>query len=1071
MPPVTTIDSERTTVRQAMEQVNTSVESKEAQLAPAPQPAQLVTRITPSGKMTLAEVRSKLDGKTGKRFWKNLDELADTAAFQELMQEEFPRQASGGEWVNSVSRRGFMKVMGASFALAGLAGCTKQPDEKIYPYIKQPEDLVLGTPMFFATAHPFPTGAIPVLVKSDAFHPVKIEGNPEHPAGKGKADAFSQASLLDLYDPDRSQHVRFRGQNAEWPYFQQQFSAAVNQLPGGQGLYFLSEVTTSPSFASQWNQLQAKYPQAKLVQYEPVGAGSDTTGTQYKLEEADVILSLDADFLGGIAFPGFLPLSAAYAERHRFQPGKTMNRMYVVETMPSVTGYKADHALRLKPSDVDAFAAALTGGSPAAVSHPDAQKFLQAVQADLKRSAGRCVVVVGPQSSPACQAAAAQLNASLGANGKTVFTVPSLQAVPAQPGEDIRSLVADINAGKVQWLVMLGSNPLYNAPVDLQFAEAFNKVPNTVHHGTHVDETGFFSTWHIPKSHYLESWTDCRAADGTISIVQPMIAPLYNSVTTHDILQALLDPSLGAYDVVSATAKNYMKGDFAEGWRKALHDGWVEGTAYTPSASVPTVRPVAGTPLSPSAGDQLEVRFLADPSLYDGRYGNNGWLQELPKQITNLSWDNAALLSLNTMAKLGIEENEAAELTVNGQKLIVPVLMVPGHPDGAVTVHLGFGRRAEVGRVGAGVGFNAYQLRAFASQNAAGGATLQKGHGTYDICVTKVHNVEHRGAFAQRDLQHPESDKAGTYSLAGHEALERSIIRYATVEEATKNPKFAEEGASGTLVDKVGYNPQGETPKADESLFAGAWRYDHQDQSSKQLQNAWGMSVDMNSCIGCNACVVACYAENNIAVVGREQVKVGRNMQWIRIDSYFEGDLHAPTAHFQPMMCQHCESAGCEQVCPVGATVHTPEGLNTMVYNRCVGTRYCSNNCVYKVRRFNFLLYSDYDTESLKFMRNPDVTVRSRGVMEKCTYCVQRIEEAKFTADKENRAIRDGDILTACQQTCPTEAIIFGNQNDPTSRVAKRKAEERNYQVLADLNYHPRTTYTAGVINPNPELV
>ncbi len=1071
MPPVTTIDSERTTVRQAMEQVNTSIESKEAQLAPAPQPAQLVTRITPSGKMTLAEVRSKLDGKTGKRFWKNLDELADTAAFQELMQEEFPRQASGGEWVNSVSRRGFMKVMGASFALAGLAGCTKQPDEKIYPYIKQPEDLVLGTPMFFATAHPFPTGAIPVLVKSDAFHPVKIEGNPEHPAGKGKADAFSQASLLDLYDPDRSQHVRFRGQNAEWPYFQQQFSAAVNQLPGGQGLYFLSEVTTSPSFASQWNQLQAKYPQAKLVQYEPVGAGSDTTGTQYKLEEADVILSLDADFLGGIAFPGFLPLSAAYAERHRFHPGKMMNRMYVVETMPSVTGYKADHALRLKPSDVDAFAAALTGGSPAAVSHPDAQKFLQAVQADLKKSAGRCVVVVGPQSSPACQAAAAQLNASLGANGKTVFTVPSLQAVPAQPGEDIRSLVADINAGKVQWLVMLGSNPLYNAPVDLQFAEAFNKVPNTVHHGTHVDETGFFSTWHIPKSHYLESWTDCRTADGTISIVQPMIAPLYNSVTTHDILQALLDPSLGAYDVVSATAKNYIKGDFAEGWRKALHDGWVEGTAYTPSASVPTVRPVAGTPLSPSAGDQLEVRFLADPSIYDGRYGNNGWLQELPKQITNLSWDNAALLSLNTMAKLGIEENEAAELTVNGQKLIVPVLMVPGHPDGAVTVHLGFGRRAEVGRVGAGVGFNAYQLRAFASQNAAGGATLQKGHGTYDICVTKVHNVEHRGAFAQRDLQHPESDKAGTYSLAGHEALERSIIRYATVEEATKNPKFAEEGASGTLVDKVGYNPQGETPKADESLFAGAWRYDHQDQSSKQLQNAWGMSVDMNSCIGCNACVVACYAENNIAVVGREQVKVGRNMQWIRIDSYFEGDLHAPTAHFQPMMCQHCESAGCEQVCPVGATVHTPEGLNTMVYNRCVGTRYCSNNCVYKVRRFNFLLYSDYDTESLKFMRNPDVTVRSRGVMEKCTYCVQRIEEAKFTADKENRAIRDGDILTACQQTCPTEAIIFGNQNDPTSRVAKRKAEERNYQVLADLNYHPRTTYTAGVINPNPELV
>ena len=1065
MPPVNTTQLEP---RQAMDTANTSMEGAAAQVTQGNSPAQVVTRITPSNKITLAEVRAKLAGKTGKRFWKNLDELADTPAFQELMQEEFPRQASGGEWVNSVSRRGFMKVMGASFALAGLAGCTKQPDEPILPYVKQPEDLLLGTPMFFATAHPFPTGAVPVLVKSDAFHPVKIEGNPEHPVTRGKADPYTQASLLDLYDPDRSQHVRFRGQNAEWPYFQQQFAEGVNQLQGGQGLYFLSEASTSPSFAAQWKGMQAKYPRAKLITYEPIGV--DTTGTRYDLTNADVILSLDADFLGGIHFPGFLPMSSQYAERHRFEPGKTMNRMYVVETMPSVTGYKAEHALRLKPSEVDAFATALAGGGTVSFSNPDAQKFLQAVQADLKKSAGRCVVIAGPQSSPACQAAAAQLNASLGVNGKTAFAAPSLQAVPAEPGSDIKSLVADMNAGKVKWLVMLGVNPLYSAPSDLHFGDAFNNVPNTVHLGSHVDETGFFSTWHIPKSHYLESWTDCRAHDGTISIVQPMIAPLYASASAHDIFQALLDPSQSAYDLVVATAKTYIKGDFQAGWRKALHDGWVEGSAFTPgsAAAVTSVKPAA--PMAASTGDQLEIRFLADPSLYDGRYANNGWLQELPKQITNLSWDNAALLSLDTMTKLGIEENEAVELTVNGRKLIVPVLMVPGHPDGAITLHLGFGRRAEAGRVGAGVGFNAYQIRTADAPLAMGGATLAKGHGMYDLCVTKVHNIEHRGAFAQRDLEHPESDKQGTYSLAGHEAMERSIIRYATVEEATKNPKFAEEGASETLVNKVGYNPQGETPKPDESLFAGAWRYDHQDQSSKQIQNAWGMSVDMNSCIGCNACVVACYAENNIPVVGREQVKVGRNMQWIRIDSYYEGDLHAPKAHFQPMMCQHCESAGCEQVCPVGATVHTPEGLNTMVYNRCVGTRYCSNNCVYKVRRFNFLLYADYDTESLKFMRNPDVTVRSRGVMEKCSYCVQRIEQAKITADRENRAIRDGEIVTACQQTCPTDAIIFGNKNDPNSRVAKRKAEERDYQVLADLNYRPRTTYTAGVINPNPEL-
>jgi molybdopterin-containing oxidoreductase family iron-sulfur binding subunit len=448
-----------------------------------------------------------------------------------------------------------------------------------------------------------------------------------------------------------------------------------------------------------------------------------------------------------------------------------------------------------------------------------------------------------------------------------------------------------------------------------------------------------------------------------------------------------------------------------------------------------------------------------------------GWLQELPKQVTNLSWDNAALMSLTTMEEQKFEENSAVEIEYMGRKVIAPVLMVPGHPDGAITVHLGFGRRVEAGRNAAGVGFNGYLLRPSDSPLYVSGAKLTKQSGTYDLCVTKVHNIEHRGSFAQQDLEKKIFDSSGTYSLAGHEAMERSIIRYATVDEAKKNPKFAhEEGASGTFINKVGYGPQGEDPKHEDSFFPDAWSYKKTDPSSLKLQNAWGMSIDLNSCIGCNACIVSCYAENNIPVVGREQVKIGRNMQWLRIDTYFEGDLHAPKAHFQPMACQHCENAGCEQVCPVGATVHTPEGLNTMVYNRCVGTRYCSNNCPYKVRRFNFLLYSDYDTESLKFMRNPDVSVRSRGVMEKCSYCVQRIEAAKITADKENREVRDGDIVTACQQACPTDAIVFGNINDKASKVAKRKAEERDYAVLSDLNFRPRTSYTAGVINPNPEL-
>ncbi len=1037
---------------------------------------QVVTQIAPA-KLTLAEVRAKLDGKTGRRFWKNLDELAETPAFHELMAEEFPRQST--EWVDAVSRRGFLKVMGASLALAGLAGCTKQPDEAIYPYIKQPEDLVLGKPMYFATAYPFPTGAVPVLVKSDSFRPIKIEGNPEHPISKGKSDAFTQATLLDLYDPDRSQHVTYRGQNSVFGDFQKAFAAAAKKTSGGQGIYFLSETITSPTLAAQWKQVQQAYPQAKLVQWEPVNSDSSRTASkavfgsyvdaQYKLEHADVIVSLDADFLGGIAHPGFLPLAAAYAERHRYEEGKTMNRLYAVETMPTVTGFKAEHRLGLKPSEIAVFAQALISGVAPQGFTSEQQEFVASLHADLENNVGRCVVIPGEQASPAVHAAAYLLNGSLENVGKTVIYTETVNPLPSEQVADLKALVADINAGKVKWLVTLGVNPVYSAPVDLNFQDAYNKVPTTVHLGTHLDETGVLSTWHINKNHYLESWSDARAYDGTISIIQPMIDPLYGGKSAHDVFQSLLaDPQASAYDVVQANAKNYVKGDFATAWRKALHDGWVEGTAFT--AKTTGAPKSGGLPVQSAGAGGLEISFRPDPSLYDGRFANVGWLQELPKQVTNLSWDNAALMSMGTMADLKVEETELIELELKGRKVIAPVLMVPGHPDGAITVHLGLGRRVEAGRVAAGVGFDAYQLRTADAPFYSAGATGKKAPGTYDLCVTKVHNIEHRGKFAQHDLEEPQYDTEGSFSLAGHEAMERSIIRYATVEEVKKNPDFAHEGASGTVVNKVGYGPQGEAPKKEESFFPDAWNYEKTDPSSLKIQNAWGMAIDLNSCIGCNACVVSCYAENNIPVVGREQVKIGRNMQWLRIDTYFEGDLHAPRAHFQPMACQHCENAGCEQVCPVGATVHTPEGLNMMVYNRCVGTRYCSNNCPYKVRRFNFLLYSDYDTESLKFMRNPDVTVRSRGVMEKCSYCVQRIEAAKITADKENREIRDGEIVTACQQACPTDAIVFGNINDKNSAVAKRKAEERNYQVLGDLNYRPRTTYTAGVINPNPEL-
>ena len=1059
----------------------------------APQP-QVVTSIAPAPgeKLTLKAVQAKLAGQTGKRYWKNLDELAATPEFEELMAQEFPRQAGSvtgpvsgiGEWVDGVSRRGFLKVMGASMALAGMAGCTKQPDEPIYPYIKQPEDLVIGRPMFFATAHPFPTGAIPVLVKSTEFRPIKLEGNPDHVVSQGKLDAITQGTLLGLYDPDRSHDVRFRGHEGDFGQFQQSLLKFAKGSNGGQGLYFLSETVTSPTLAAQWKQVQTAFPQAKFVQWDPINQDSSRAASkayfgsyadaQYKLEDADVILSLDADFLGGIAHPGFLPLARAYSERHRYETGsdaKPMNRLYVVESMPTVTGYKAEHRLALKPSEIAVFAEALANGAAgsATFSNPDTARFLQALLADLKASGGRCVVIPGEQASPNTHLAAYKLNASLGAAGKTVVYTEPVNPMPSEQLADLKALVSDMNSGKVQYLVVLGANPIYAAPADLEFADAYNRIPTTAQLAMYVDETAQASTWHINQSHFLESWSDARSYDGSITIVQPMIAPLYNGRSAHDVLQGLLaDSDNSAYDAVLANFKTYAKGDTEAAWRKALHDGWVEGTAFTGgsksgggSASMPAAQATApGT---------MEIAYKADSSLYDGRYANVGWLQELPKQVTSMSWDNAALVSLNTQMKLKVDENEAVELELNGRKVIAPVLMVPGHPDDVITVHLGFGR-SDAGRVGSGVGFNAYTLRTSDAPLVAPGVKLTRGKGTYDLCVTKVHSIEHRGSYAQHDLEHPENDKQGTYSLPGHEAEERGIIRYATVSEAKAKPDFAHEGASGTMVNKVGYGPEGESPEHGLSFFPDDWRYDHKDQSTLVEQYKWGMSVDLNSCIGCNACIVACYAENNIAVVGREQVKIGRNMQWLRIDTYFEGDLHAPKAHFQPMMCQHCENAGCEQVCPVGATVHTPEGINTMVYNRCVGTRYCSNNCPYKVRRFNFLLYSDYDTESLKFMRNPDVTVRSRGVMEKCSYCIQRIEYAKIDADKENRPVRDGEIVTACQQSCPTEAIIFGNLNDKGSKVAKRKQEERDYQVLADLNFRPRTTYTAGVINPNPQL-
>ena len=999
--------------------------------------------------MSLDQVRAELKRTSGKgRLWRSIDELENTPEFQAAVEKEFPDAAQ--EWVDPVSRRGFLKVMGASLALAGLAGCTKQPDEQIYPYIKQPEDLLLGKPNYFATVNPLPTGGVPVLVKSDEYRPIKVDGNPDHSYNHGSSDVFSQGSLLDLYDPDRSQHVTYEGEDREWAEFAQALRDKVTSTKDGTGIYFLSTTITSPTLARQWKAVQSAYPKAKLVQYDPALAGTFLTkgyNVQYNLAAADVIVSLDADFLSGSAYPGFHKLVRDYADRRK-DPANGMNRLYTVESSPTTTGMKAEHRLGLRASEIPAFAAALAsavGASGVNASQyawtDEQQRFLNAVAKDLKANAGKSAVIPGLYQHESVAILALAINQALGNIGKTV-AVASEPAIPlpSEQNADLKSLVADLNAGKVDWLIILNANPVYSSPVDLGFNDSLlNKAKMVAHLGSHYDETGHLTQWHIPAAHYLESWSDARAYDGTVSVVQPLIEPLYGGKSAHDVFQTLLDePQLSAYEAVRATQKDNIKGDFETGWRSVLHAGWIDGTTYSTKTSADTA--IHGQIPTPAPKDQLEIIFRPDPNIYDGRWSNVGWLQELPKPVTALSWDNAAIMSGATLSKLNLEEDDIIEISASGGKVKAPVITAPGHPDNSITVYLGYGREF-AGRVGSGAGFNAYLVRSTDAPFYSTGA-IKKVDGKWGIAITKSHYQDHRGSNL---TEHGNQN----WSLEAVEALgPRGIIRYATLDDFKTNPNFAHEGEGR------------ETPSSDTSLFPN-WQYPG---------NKWGMSIDMNSCTGCNACIVSCYAENNIAVVGKQQVRIGRNMQWLRIDAYFEGDLAAPRAHFQPMTCQHCENAPCEQVCPVGATVHTPEGLNTMVYNRCVGTRYCSNNCPYKVRRFNYLLFSDFETESLKLMRNPDVSVRSRGVMEKCSYCVQRINAAKIEADKENRSIRDGEIVTACQQACPAKVITFGNLNDKNSKVAKLNEDKRMYQVLADQNTRPRTRYLAEVLNPNPEL-
>jgi molybdopterin-containing oxidoreductase family iron-sulfur binding subunit len=1030
----------------------------------------------------LDAVRTRLQSARGRQFWRSLDELADTPAFHALLSREFP--AGAAEMHDPVTRRTFLKLMGASFALAGLSGCTaaiKSPQEKVAPYARAPYDQQPGIPQFYATAMTLDGFALGVAAKSYDGRPVKLEGNPNHPASLGSTDAYTQAELLQLYDPDRPETVLFQGRISTWDQFLVAFAEVMQLQRGlqGQGLRILTNTITSPTLAAQFAELQTTFPAARWVQYDPVGRSNTYEGarlafgevveTRYRFDQARVIVALDADFLAD--GPGRVRYSRDWiAGRRVLQETEEVSRLYIVEPVLSNTGIVADHRLRAKAAEVGQIGAYIAGalgvaGVPQASIPEEARAFADAVVADLRAAGAAGVVVVGEYQPASVHALGHAINAALGAVGTTVEYTDAVVANAANAADQnagLRQLVDELNSGAVEVLVVVDANPAFTAPADLNFAAAMTRARLKVVAGYYGDETAGLADWFVPTNHNLENWSDARAFDGTATIVQPLIEPLYRGHNAHDIVAAMLGQSTQSdYDIVSGfwqTQSGLEGEEFDNFFRGSLNNGVVPGTTLAPR-SVALQGTIAYDLPAPAEG--LELVFRPDPSIYDGRYANNGWLQELPRPVTKLTWDNAALVSPNTaivLLGLPISPNELAtednmlaqanlerlteangtliELRYRDRTLQMPIWIVPGHAENTVTVTLGYGRGETAGRVAAETGFNAYSLRTSDAPWFSSGLETRVPGGTYKLVSTQNH-----------------------WTLEG-----RDIVRVGAFEEFKADPKYI---SKEVYKEEYGKETPGPGTDGYESVLPGQLPgYDY------SKGNQWGMAIDLTACMGCNACVIACQAENNIPIIGKAEVAKGREMHWIRIDRYFAGaNYDNPEVYVQPMLCQHCENAPCELVCPVAATVHDAEGLNNMVYNRCVGTKYCSNNCPYKVRRFNFLQYVDTNTESYKLMRNPEVSVRNRGVMEKCSFCVQRISSVRIQAKVEgNRPIADGEVVTACQQACPTQAIIFGDINNPESQVARFKAQPHNYTVLGLLNTRPRTSYIARVRNPNEAL-
>ncbi|HEY7117168.1 MAG TPA: TAT-variant-translocated molybdopterin oxidoreductase [Tepidisphaeraceae bacterium] len=1021
---------------------------------------------------------------SGISYWRGLEQLSDTPQVRELLAQEFPGYDPTSV-VADPGRRQFLKIMGASMALAGLTltGCRRWPQEHLAPYSANPSGHVPGFPEQYATAWELGGVAHGLLVTSYDGRPIKIEGNPSHPSSwtikgkQGSADAFAQASILEMYDPERSRLViertaaDKRGKNSDWEKFDEFATVHFGRMKGqGGGFAILSEATSSPSVLDMRKRLLAVFPQAKWYEYEPLTRDAELEASRqafgkalrpvYGLDKAKVIVSLDADLLG--THPNHVRYAADWSEGRRSGDRGEMNRVYCAETCFSITGTVADVRLAVDPARIDMLARALASKlGVAGVSGQEnlsagEQKFIEAAAGELNASGGSGVVAVGHAAPVAAHVLAFAINQQIGAVGKTVTLIDDPAGDRPTHVAAITGLAKDMAGGKINTLLILGGNPAYDAPLDADFANALGKVAVSIHLATYDDETSRLCKWHLPRAHYLEAWGDGRSWDGTAGVVQPLIEPLFGGKSAIEVLAMLSADKVTAGDqIVRRTwREQFIKGggNFERQYRKVLEVGFLEGSQSKPVQAQPKVANLPPAEAAAPAGTFF-LKFEPDAHVYDGRFANNGWLQETHEPLSKLVWDNAAVMSVKDANTLGIETGDVIKLEGNNRWIEAAAYVLPGQPVGVIGLSLGYGRTA-AGPVGDKLGFNGYTMRTSDRPWIVGGVKVSKTGQDYRLVTASLHHLIDRIGMNGREQRVGGKNQTGV------------IVREASLSEFKKDPSAPHEKTQGRsslqLFDPLRYNGP----------------------------HAWGMAVDLNTCIGCNACVVACQAENNIPVVGKDQAFNHREMHWIRIDRYFKGASDDPQIDVihQPMLCVHCENAPCEQVCPVAATMHDTEGLNVMVYNRCIGTRYCSNNCPYKVRRFNYFDWhakpprkstgvlwpgmpdsQQLDPKSIDPIRrmqfNPEVTVRMRGVMEKCTYCTQRIQRTKIARRNAGEDVRDGDIITACQQACPTQAIVFGDLRDRSSRVVALQNNPRSYDVLGELNTRPRTRHLAKLRN------